>query len=141
MTSNMILVIEKMPSIIVYMTWVLCVMIQADTCPYRWIQTHTYRYRHIQTDTYQAILNTDTYDIYTSYKQIHALLYVPICHFFEKNIFHQIQANTSKYMHILTYTSQYKLQYLLVLVSYFESVCVPPHPDGMGGAGALVVWA
>ncbi len=93
MTSNMIFVIEKMPSIIVYMTWVLCV-IQADTCPYRWIQTHTYTYINIHTDTYQDILNTDTYDIYTSYKQIHALLYVPICHFFEKNIF---SSNTSKY--------------------------------------------
>ena len=50
MTSNMIFVIEKMPSIIVYMTWVLHV-IQADTCPYRWIYTHTYRYRYIQANT------------------------------------------------------------------------------------------
>ena len=52
MTSNMIFVIEKMPSIIVYMTWVTSryMPIQMDIYTYIQIQIHTGKYikRHTE---------------------------------------------------------------------------------------------
>ncbi len=33
------------------------------------------------------------------------------------------------------------LTYCFIMDPYSYYLYVPPHPDGMGGAGALVVWA
>ncbi len=82
-------------------------MIQADTCPYRRIQTHTYSDRNIQPDTRRTEYR-HIWHIYIIQANTCTVVCAYMSFFWKKIFFHQIQANTSKYRHILAYTSKYK---------------------------------
>jgi hypothetical protein len=102
--------------------------VACDTNRYMPIQMDIYTYIQIQIHTGQHIKRHTEYrhiwHIYIIQANTCTVVSAYMSFFWKKNIFHQIQANISKYRHILAYTSKYNLQYLLVFMSYIESVCV-----------------